>query len=160
MLKKLLIIVGIFAGLYVAFYSISALGLLPPRADKYFPFSPNSGSTIHVALQGYLYNAARPDGEFNLYFTSQEEMLTNCTVAIDGQAVNVARVRFNTPYYNDYLNQVAIKMNDRFSLGQNYDESSYGIPAGLPQQVKLQCLQGYIDWNTNSFLGNGQAIPH
>lgn len=160
MLKKLFIIVGIFAGLYVALYSISALSLLPARADKYFPFSPNSGSTIHVALQGYLYNAAKPDSEFNLYFTSQEEMLNNCTLAIDGRAVNVARVRFNAPYYNNYLNQVIIKINDRFSLGQNYDESAYGVPVGLPHRVKLQCLQGSIDWDTSLFLASGQAIPH
>lgn len=149
MLKKLFIIGGIIVGLYVALYVISASGLLPPRVDKYFPFSPNSDSTIHVDLQDYLYNAAKPNGEFNLYFTSQEETLTGCSLAIDGNNVNVARVRFNAPYYNDYLNQVTIKKNDRFSLGQNYDESSYGTPGKLPHLVKLQCLQGYINWNTN-----------
>ena len=155
MLRKLLLVIGIVMALCLLIYFPSAVSSRPSSAG-YFPFTPNPGATIKVTLQGYLYNAVEPQGEFNLYFTSQEEILTHCTVAIDGQHMSITKVRFKAPYYNGYLNEATIKMNDQFSLGQNYDESSYGSPSKLPQHVKLLCLQGHIDWNTDFPLANKQ----
>ncbi len=150
MLKNLFIIIAIIIIIYGVGHFASVFNLIPAPIDKSFTFNPNPGSTINVTLRGYLYNATEPKDEFNFYFTSHENSLTHCTIVIDGQHVSRAKVRYNAAYYNSYLNEVIIKINDKFSLGQNYDESSYYSPVGRPHHIKLHCLQGHIDWDTDS----------
>ncbi len=152
MKKKIIIITAIGAII------LTAGAILLTKQDTKTQNLPTGNLKIEwtgSASRGWFSSPAEDDmpHDFSVSFISSEpEALSNCSLFFDSKEYGVNELRFNTPEVSALGNHYSatvkvIEPQKKYEIGQTSDSRGVDLPVA-PKTVKLQCANGFSEWNT------------